>query len=269
MTTIMFTWLREAAMWEAEMPCNSSLNWWEDVQTWMSPKAKEGLPVWLHIYDVSQSEGIQKLNWFLANKNAPVKLGGVFHAGVEVNGLEWSFGFCAKKTGVTCTKPRTHREHRYRQTVELNSTTLHPDEIAHLISELIEEYPGDGYDLLRRNCCHFADDLCVRLGVGSIPGWVYRLARIGANVDIMFQKAESMLGKAHRNSQCYGSGPTATPPARPPNSNTHDKATRKLSRPMARPESLFEVGAGPPAASPARPPSRNAALPKQYHIRRV
>merc|ERR1711974_69412 len=130
--------------------------------------------------------GVQNLNWLLANQHAPVKLGGVFHAGVEVNGLEWSFGYSPKKTGVTCTKPRTHAVHRYRQTVQLMPTALCPDQIAHLLSELIEDYPGDGYDLLRRNCCHFADDFCTRLGVGNIPGWVYRLARIGANVDMIF-----------------------------------------------------------------------------------
>ena len=26
-----------------------------------------------------------------------------------------------------------------------------------------EEYPGDGYDLFRRNCCHFADDFTRRI----------------------------------------------------------------------------------------------------------
>ena len=39
--------------------------------------------VCLHVYDVSLEEGIQKLNKVLANKLSPVKLGGVFHAGVE------------------------------------------------------------------------------------------------------------------------------------------------------------------------------------------
>jgi hypothetical protein len=218
-TSIMFTWLREAAVWEQELAHSSNLGIWADLQQWLSPKSQGGLPVWLHIYDVSQSEGIQKLNWFFANKNALLKLGGVFHAGVEVNGLEWSFGFCINKTGVTCTKPRVHREHHYRQSVELRSTRMSPDEITHLISELVEDYPGDSYDLLRRNCCHFADDFCIRLGVGNIPGWVYRLARIGANVDVMLQTAGSMWEKAQpRNYSFYRAGPH---PRTRPHNNLH------------------------------------------------
>ncbi|CAE7560924.1 unnamed protein product [Symbiodinium pilosum] len=45
---------------------------------------------------------------------------------------------------------------------------------------MIEEYQGRDYDTLRRNCCHFCEDLCQRLGVSKLPDWVYRLARIGA-----------------------------------------------------------------------------------------
>lgn len=143
----------------------------------------------LHIYDVSQEENIQRLNRIFAHENSPVKLGGVFHAGVEVNGLEWSFGFQPHETtpGVTCALPRTHNQHHYRETVSLKSTYLTADAIALVISQLVEEYPGDDYDLLRRNCCHFADDFCHRLGVGGIPGWVHRLARVGAQVDTLLR----------------------------------------------------------------------------------
>jgi len=67
--------------------------------------------------------------------------------------------------------------------VHLRRTKFSAEEIAELLSELIEEYPGDDYDILRRNCCHFADDFCRRLGAGRIPGWVHRLARVGARLD--------------------------------------------------------------------------------------
>merc|ERR1712196_431310 len=70
--------------------------------------------------------------------------------------------------------------------------TVAPDSIATIISNLIEEYPGEDYDLLRRNCCHFADDFCRRLGVGGIPGWIHRLARVGAGVATMLEAAQSV-----------------------------------------------------------------------------
>lgn len=150
-----------------------------------NPVVADRLLVRLHIYDVSQEESIQKINRVLAHQYSPLKFGGVFHAGVEVNGLEWSFGFSPAEAhpGVGCVQPTKHPQHHYRQTVVLKQTKVVPEDIAGIISNLIEEYPGHDYDLLRRNCCHFADDFCRRLGVGGIPGWVHRLARLGASID--------------------------------------------------------------------------------------
>merc|ERR1712217_375569 len=144
-----------------------------------------GHPVKLHIYDVSQEESVQKINKILAHKRAPLKLGGIFHAAVEINGLEWSYGFLPSdtKSGITCYEPKKDPQHHYRQTVTLKRIKVAPEDIPTIISNLVEEYPGGDYDLLRRNCCHFADDFCKRLGVGGIPGWVHRLARLGANID--------------------------------------------------------------------------------------
>jgi len=151
--------------------------------------ANDRLSVRLHIYDVSREESIQKINRILAHQYSPVKLGGVFHAGVEVNGLEWSFGFSPAEAhpGVACVQPKKHPQHHYRQTVVLKSTKVNAEDIADIISNMIEEYPGHDYDLLRRNCCHFADDFCRRLGVGGIPGWVHRLARLGASINNVMQ----------------------------------------------------------------------------------
>lgn len=152
-----------------------------------------GHMVYVHVYDVSQEEGIQKLNRILAPRGVP-KLGGVFHAGVEVNGMEWSFAYQPHQTrsGISCDPPKTHPQHHYRQTVKLGYTQFKDEEISEIMSSLVEEYPGDDYDLLRRNCCHFADDFCQRLGVGPFPGWIHRLARIGAGVATMLEAAQSV-----------------------------------------------------------------------------
>jgi len=153
-----------------------------------------GSPIYVHVYDVSEEDGIQKINNWLASKNSYLKFGGLFHAGVEVNGLEWSYGMTCENdsgektmAGISCIIPKTHTVHHYRQTVQLRNTKLTPEEIADLLQVLIEEYPGDDYDILRRNCCHWADDFCKRIGVGRMPGWIYRLARVGAFADKSMQ----------------------------------------------------------------------------------
>jgi len=157
--------------------------------------------VCIHVYDVSQAEGIQKLNKVLAHASSPLKLGGVFHAGVEVNGLEWSFAYQphATRYGVESFHPKSHPNHHFRQTIMMGSTECSEEEIAKIIADMVEEYPGNDYDLLRRNCCHFADELCQRLGVGCIPSWIYRLARVGAGVATMLQAAQSVKDKVIDN----------------------------------------------------------------------
>jgi len=44
------------------------------------------------------------------------------------------------------------------------------------------DYLGTDYDILRKNCCSFAHDACVRLGVPKekIPSWFSNLAQTGA-----------------------------------------------------------------------------------------
>eukprot|EP00928_Gymnodinium_smaydae_P057846 TRINITY_DN41073_c0_g1_i1.p1 TRINITY_DN41073_c0_g1~~TRINITY_DN41073_c0_g1_i1.p1 ORF type:complete len:438 (+),score=98.66 TRINITY_DN41073_c0_g1_i1:56-1315(+) len=187
---LMLPWIQEASTWQQQ-----------DLERQQRQDARrrereEGLVVNVHVYDVSQEEKIQKLNRVLAHEYSPIKLGGVFHAGVEVLGLEWSYGFSDDETrpGVSCNKPRLHPCHHYRQTVVLGKTELSEGEIGALLSSMLEEYPGDDYDLLRRNCVHFASDFARRLGVGSVPGWVCRLATIGAGVETALQKARGIPG---------------------------------------------------------------------------
>jgi len=191
-TLAILQWLRYAVVWtslQLERPSSAFSSVSEAGQTGKSTDAAEGLPVYVNIYDVSQEESVHKLNKWLAHRNSPLKFGGVFHAGIEVNGLEWSFGLSLAETlpGVSCCEPRVHPAHRFRQAHRLKNTTMSAEDIGDLISKLLEEYPGSDYDLLRRNCCHFADDFSRRLGAGKIPRWVHRLARVGARVDGLMQ----------------------------------------------------------------------------------
>lgn len=135
-------------------------------------------PVLLHIYDVSRVKAVEKLNGVLAPARGPVQLGGIFHAGVEVNGVEWHFG----GSGIITTSPRTHPTHHHRQTIVLSPTELSEEEVERAIAELHKEY-GNDYDFIHRNCCRFADDLCKKLGVAGLPKWVHRLARGAAWFD--------------------------------------------------------------------------------------
>lgn len=122
----------------------------------------------LNIYDVSHESSIQNLNVFLAHPLSPFKFGGVFHAGVEIGGEEWSFGYAPSGSGLHCSLPREHPQHNFR--------------VSALLETMLDEYPGSSYHLIRCNCNHFASDFLKRLGVGELPAWVERLAWIGESL---------------------------------------------------------------------------------------
>ena len=48
---------------------------------------------------------------------------------------------------------------------------------------------GSRYNLLLCNCNHFSTELALRVGVGSVPGWVNRLSRIGSLIAWMLPKS--------------------------------------------------------------------------------
>lgn len=56
-------------------------------------------------------------------------LGGVFHGGIEVNGKEWSYGYCEKGTGVYFCDPKDNPMYEYRESITLGATTLSKAEV--------------------------------------------------------------------------------------------------------------------------------------------
>jgi len=129
----------------------------------------------VHIYDVADE--LSKVNYLLR------KIGtGAFHAGVEVYGNEWSFGYIDEGTGVFGCEPGKNEMFRHVQTIVMGTTNLSKLQVDRVLSKLAGEWPGSGYDLLERNCCHFSNTFCKELHVGQLPTWVTSLARIGAAI---------------------------------------------------------------------------------------
>lgn len=153
--------------------------------------SRDGEAVWLHIYDVAGNTA-RALN----NLIRPVGTG-AFHAGVEVFRREWSFGFApGGRTGVHSCQPRCTTQHVYRESVFMGKTMATAVQVQELIDKLKVEWLGCTYDLLVRNCCHFSDTLCRRLGVGPVPEWVISLAGAGAAVAAGVEEATATADAA-------------------------------------------------------------------------
>lgn len=132
----------------------------------------------LQIYDVGTSAVVHGINRLLKPLGT-----GAFHTGVEVFGQEVAFGNLEQtRCGIYFCRPRKCPGHLHIEQVLMGQTELSRKEFHRLVQELCSDWLSDGYDLLSRNCCHFADTLCRRLGVEALPARVLNLAGAGAGV---------------------------------------------------------------------------------------
>ncbi|KAL5698090.1 hypothetical protein ACHQM5_029171 [Ranunculus cassubicifolius] len=124
----------------------------------------------LNVYDLTPINGY--VYWFGF---------GIFHSGIEVHGMEYGYGAHEyPASGVFEVEPKSCPGFVYRNSIVLGHTTMPPSEFRAFLENMAAEYHGDTYHLITKNCNHFTDDLALRLTGKSIPGWINRLARLGA-----------------------------------------------------------------------------------------
>mmetsp|Transcript_129591 Transcript_129591/g.361093 ORF Transcript_129591/g.361093 Transcript_129591/m.361093 type:complete len:201 (+) Transcript_129591:105-707(+) len=134
-------------------------------------------PVTLNIYDIGRSGKGAALNRVLRPLGT-----GAFHCGVEVYSIEWSYSDTSsgEGEGIFCCHPRCCEGHNYCESVPMGGTATSEGDVLRLVRVLQKNWTVRDYDTLRQNCCHFSNEFCHRLGVGSIPEWVMNLAGAGA-----------------------------------------------------------------------------------------
>ena len=67
---------------------------------------------------------------------------GAFHAGVELDGVEYSFGRCEEGSGVYSCTPCESPGYHYRQTVEMGETSKSRPEINMLLCRMVLAWTG-------------------------------------------------------------------------------------------------------------------------------
>lgn len=128
---------------------------------------KVGAEVVLNLYDYNGDAMVHDFNTWGRYFGL-----GAFHAAVEVYGLEWSYGFTEGPDGIYSVVPKTNCSHQYRESIPLGVTFFSIQQVERLLQQMSKQWKGQAYNLLWKNCCHFSDDLCRRLGVGAVPSWV-------------------------------------------------------------------------------------------------
>ena len=121
---------------------------------------------------------------------------GAYHVGLEINGIEYAYGANSTKglTGIFTCEPRCSPGYQFRTTIDFGKRVVETKsrrarnrkekavEGQEIVRGMASEYLGTDYDLLRKNCCTFAHDVCIRLGINEeeIPSWFHNLAAAGA-----------------------------------------------------------------------------------------
>ena len=150
-------------------------------------------PVILNVYDASKNRKVQRIN----NTTKSFGYGGIFHAGIEIHGREYSFGGTVNKkskfTGVFQCAPKQCPMHHYRESVFLGDCELNSQQVENILKGLRPKWIAASYNLFRKNCAFFSRDLAIELGVGDIPEWVFSLATSTESIEPYLNKIDSYL----------------------------------------------------------------------------
>ncbi|PPR96378.1 hypothetical protein GOBAR_AA24291 [Gossypium barbadense] len=142
------------------------------------------VPVYLNVYDLTPINGYAY--WFGLGF---IILVFKFYEGadcwviwVAVHGVEYAFGAHEyPTTGIFEAEPKQCDGFTFRKSILIGKTELGPADVRGVMEDLAEEYKGNAYNLITKNCNHFCNDACIRLTGNPIPSWVNRLARIEDN----------------------------------------------------------------------------------------
>jgi hypothetical protein len=129
--------------------------------------------VWLHIYHCDPYTGF--LNRHLL-KNAEI---GIYHAGVEVYGEEWSFQYFEDTwndpsvSGLIRCMPKRMTDYEYQESINLGPTPLSEEDVDQILLALHYEWPACSYHLTHNNCLTFAEHFAKKLQVpNDFPAWL-------------------------------------------------------------------------------------------------
>eukprot|EP00746_Dinoflagellata_sp_MGD_P035514 gnl/MRDRNA2_/MRDRNA2_18503_c0_seq1.p1 gnl/MRDRNA2_/MRDRNA2_18503_c0~~gnl/MRDRNA2_/MRDRNA2_18503_c0_seq1.p1 ORF type:complete len:428 (-),score=52.32 gnl/MRDRNA2_/MRDRNA2_18503_c0_seq1:108-1391(-) len=136
-------------------------------------------PAWTRYSEVHLSVYNLSLTATLNHVTNTLGMGGVFHAGVEVYWLEWSYGFIPQGTGVYPVKPKQSTLGSFHSSVSLGHTRLSPWQVFEILHDMKQEWQGPEYQIFNHNCVCFCAEFSQRLGVQPPPEWVDSLAKVG------------------------------------------------------------------------------------------
>lgn len=142
--------------------------------------AEHDEPRWAEVaLSVYELHGTGAINYL----TSATGMGGAYHVGVEVYGLEWSFGGADVGTGIYMVHPQQSTLGTFYERIALGKTMISPERVLEILGEQRRIWRGKQYDLFAKNCTHFCLDFSKRLVPrSSPPAWINSLADYGKSL---------------------------------------------------------------------------------------
>jgi len=96
---------------------------------------------------------------------------GAYHSGVQIGNVEYTYGSGA---GIFLTDPKSAPGAVFRESIEMGSFDGSSRRIDKILDELRTDFTGSAYNILTRNCNHFADAFLRKILNKPIPSYVNR-----------------------------------------------------------------------------------------------
>lgn len=154
-----------------------------------------GTKIYLNLYDLSPA------NDYLY----PIGLG-LHHSGVEILGTEYSF---ASNAGIFESTPKEAPGAKFREQILMGVLDGGQTEVKKAVEDLRVEFGPNDYNIIRKNCNHFANRLVYRLLGTKAPGYINRIADVGVCCDCLLPRQlleNAPVGDPDANSNNGGGG---------------------------------------------------------------
>jgi hypothetical protein len=106
---------------------------------------------------------------------------GMYHSGVQIGGLEWTF---AGGAGIYSDSPKSAPA-AFRESIDMGEFAGSSRDIDAILDDLRQKFRPNSYNVLSQNCNSFAEDFVERLLAKPLPGYINRLAGWGSMIQCL------------------------------------------------------------------------------------
>lgn len=132
----------------------------------------------LRIYSLTKRSFMYQVNKALRKAGV-----GVWHAGVEIHGREWSYAAGGDSgSGIRDFDPGCDPDHEHYEAIHMGQLRCTMSEVRDIVHDMAPEWQVSSYDTINHNCVHFVDAFLKKLGHEGAPDWLMRSTGIAAAV---------------------------------------------------------------------------------------